>query len=127
VKIDRSTLRWRSLPGRRSADPLKGIDHGDVSARLVRIDRGADRSPHVHAGIPELIYVVDGTGHFWEDGRIQRVGPGDCIFVAPGIPHATVPDSHSDMELLCLWPHPDGGATTRELDETIQLEGGAED
>jgi quercetin dioxygenase-like cupin family protein len=121
VKIDPSSLNWRSLPGRRSADPFVGLDHGNISARVVRIEAGATRRPHIHDGVHEAIYVVSGTGHFWEDGSSQRVGPGDCILVRPNVPHATVPDPGSDIELVCFWPHPDGASTTRELSETIQL------
>jgi quercetin dioxygenase-like cupin family protein len=122
LKIDRDSLHWRSLPGRESADPFEGLEQKGFSARLVRIEAGAKRSPHVHAGIPEMIYVIEGSGHFWEDGTARRIRAGDFVLVSADVPHATVPDDQVDVELLCFWPHPDGASTTRELQGLIHLD-----
>lgn len=99
-------FRFEQLEGRRSADPLAGIDTA-ASVRVVRLRRTAGRRAHVHPRSEEVVYVVAGTGHVWIGGRRSAVGPGDVVHVPAGTAHATVPDPGSDMELVCFLPHPD--------------------
>jgi quercetin dioxygenase-like cupin family protein len=122
VVVSSSELDFRSLPGRTAANPFAGFDTGGLSMRVVHIEAGATRSPHRHPHSPEAIYVVEGSGHFWEDGRARRVNEGDCVLVAPGVPHATVPDRDSAMKLVCFWPHPDLSSNSEEIAGRIQLE-----
>jgi quercetin dioxygenase-like cupin family protein len=96
---------------------------GDISMRVVRLDAGARRNPHRHPHSHEAIYVVEGAGHFWEDGRAHKVSKGDCVLVAPGVPHATIPDRDAGMKLVCFFPYPDLASNIEELDGEIELEG----
>jgi quercetin dioxygenase-like cupin family protein len=99
-------LRFAELEGRRSADPLAGIDTA-TSVRVVRLRRTVGRRAHVHPHSEEVVHVVAGTGHVWIDGRREAVGPGDVVHVPAGAAHATIPDAGSDMALVCFFPHPD--------------------
>ena len=121
--VTSSELDFRPLPGRSAADPFTGIDAGGgMSMRVVHLDAGATRSPHRHPHSHEAIYVVEGRGHFWENGRARRVSEGDCVLVAPGVPHATVPDRDAAMTLVCFWPHPDLTSNIEEIAGSIQIE-----
>jgi quercetin dioxygenase-like cupin family protein len=121
--VTSSALDFRALPGRSSADPFAGLDSPGFSMRVVRLPAGVERKPHRHPLSREAIYVVEGHGHFWEDGRVHRVGAGDCILVEAGAAHATVPDRDSAMKIVCFLPHPHLPANIEELDEVIRLEG----
>jgi quercetin dioxygenase-like cupin family protein len=118
-----SELDFRPLPGRSAADPFGGLDAAGLSMRVVHLAAGAKRRPHRHPHSYEAIYVVEGNGHFWENGRARRVGEGDCVLVALGVPHATIPDRDAGMKLVCFWPHPDLASNIEELDEDVQVEG----
>lgn len=121
--IRSSALEFRALPGRVSADPFEGVDAGRLSMRVVRLEAGAQRRPHRHPISAEAMYVVEGTGHFWENGQVRRVKAGDCVLVRPGVAHATVPDQDAAMELVCFLPHPDLASNTEELEEVIRIQG----
>lgn len=122
VVVSASELDFRPLPGRTAANPFAGHDTGGLSMRVVHLDAGATRSPHRHPHSYEAIYVVEGSGHFWENGRARRVSEGDCVLVAPGVPHATVPDRDAGMKLVCFWPHPDLTSNIEEIAGQIHIE-----
>jgi quercetin dioxygenase-like cupin family protein len=122
VVVSSSELDFRPLPGRTAANPFPGRDTGGLSVRVVHLEAGATRSPHRHPHSHEVIYVVEGRGHFWENGRALRVREGDCVLVPPGVPHATVPDSDEGMKLVCFWPHPDLTSNIEEIAGHIHIE-----
>ena len=104
--IKRNALKFADLPGRQSADPLVDVET-QSSARLVTLGHTEGRTAHYHPHSEEVMYVVKGRGHIWIDGQRHRVEAGDVVHVGTGQAHATVPESGSDMELMCFFPHPD--------------------
>ena len=121
--VTSSVLDFRALPGRSSADPFLNLDAPGMSMRVVRLPAGLERRAHRHPHSCEAIYVVEGRGYFWEDGRAQPVQEGDCILVEMGAAHATVPDTDNAMKIVCFLPHPDLASNIEELDELIRIEG----
>ena len=115
----RSARRFRRLPGRVAADPFEGGAPEGLSLRVVRLEGGARRSPHRHPHSQEAIYVVSGAGVLWEDGVMHRFEGGDCALIEAGVPHATLPDPGTAMELVCFWPHPDLARNIEELTDTV--------
>jgi quercetin dioxygenase-like cupin family protein len=113
--ISRSTYDYVQRPGRLVVDPFEGTEHDAFSVRVVKLDGNERRTPHLHPESQEVIYVVRGEGMLWEDGKSQRFVEGDCALVDAGVPHATVPDTGTKMELVCFFAHPDLPANTREL------------
>lgn len=109
-------LDFVGLPGRRSADPLRGagVDDTGASVRVVRIAPGP-RTPHVHPRSAEVAFVVEGTGTAWEGDEPTEVGPGDLLVVPRGVPHATVATGPGDLVLVCFFPHPDLSENLHEL------------
>lgn len=111
-------LNFRGLPGRISADPFVGMDGLDLSMRIVTVDPGK-RNAHLHPRSYEAMYVIEGAGHFWEDGVTTPVAQGDCIIVAPNTPHATLADQGVVVRLACFFADPDLGSNIQELDTSI--------
>ena len=114
-----SEIAYTDLPGRRSADPLTGLDAGGCSVRLVTVAPGP-RTPHRHPASVEVIHVVAGTGLHWQDDQVAPVGPGDVVLVPVGVPHMTVATGPDDLQLVCFFPHPDLPANTEELDTPLR-------
>ncbi|MQB02270.1 MAG: cupin domain-containing protein [Actinobacteria bacterium] len=75
--------------------------------RVVRLSGDRRRSAHAHPHSYEVIHVVRGRGALWEDGVATPVSGGDTALIPPGVPHATIPDPGTDMEVVCFFPHPD--------------------
>jgi quercetin dioxygenase-like cupin family protein len=123
VVVSSSALDFRALRGRSSANPFQRLDAPGMSMRVVHLPAGEERNAHRHPHSCEAIYIVEGRGRFWEEGRAHRVSEGDCILVAAGTAHATIPDRDVAMKLVCFLPHPDLASNIEELDEQIRIEG----
>jgi len=85
---------------------VTGADGSVVSCFEVVVPPGFDVGAHTHRHAQELFYVLDGeldllafepverTAHGWADwvsaagDRVVRAGPGSCMFVPAGCPHA---------------------------------------
>ena len=107
LKVTRSTeLRFRALPGRDSADPFEPHDgQEDSSLRVVKMSSDPMRGSHVHPHSSEAVYVAAGRGTLWVEGERVFIQAGDTFLVPAGAKHATLPDSDSEMELICFFPH----------------------
>lgn len=117
MNVSRGTdLDFVGLPGRWSADPFPGQGEHGISVRLVRLEPDPDRRPHRHPHSCEVVHVVAGDGHTWQDGDRTPVTAGDTFVVPTGVPHATIPLPGSHLELVCFFPHPDLSANIEELD-----------
>jgi len=121
--VKAADLKAGALPGRMSADPFGRLDDAGLSMRVVEVASG-ERSPHRHPLSYEAMFVVRGSGHLWENGRVYRVEPGDCILIPRDVPHVTLPDDGGDMTLVCFFPHSDLASNLQELQGTIDLTGG---
>jgi quercetin dioxygenase-like cupin family protein len=119
-RVHPDRLQFRRLPGRQSADPLEGVDVGELSVRFARLTPGP-RSPHRHPSCVEVIHVLEGTGTAWQDGETTAVGPGDVYVVPVGVAHATLPDPGNEMLVICAFPVGDLAANTEELEGPIEL------
>ncbi|MFI0486650.1 cupin domain-containing protein [Actinomadura sp. 9N215] len=85
---------------------VTGADGSAVSCFEVVVPPGFDVGAHVHERSQELFYVLEGEldllafepveriGENWQDwessegDRVVRAGPGSCMFVPSGCPHA---------------------------------------
>ncbi len=125
--VGRDELRFRDLPGRRTADPFAVAGRGSSTVRLVAIDPVPKRSPHVHPRSEEIVYVVSGHGRVWIDGAFHPVGPGSWCRIPPGMPHATFAEAGERMTLVCFFPHDDYADNLQELDLVVDGLTGAAD
>lgn len=116
-RLDR--LEPMRLPGRLSADPLRGVAQDEMSVRSVTLPPGQPRSPHYHPHSAEFIIVLEGHGTVWWEGELHPVGPGDTVFLPRGTAHATIPAPGETMKLLCFFAHPDLGDNLVELDKRV--------
>lgn len=99
-------LEFADLPGRRSANPLVGMEAAS-SIRIVELERTEGRTAHRHPHSEEVVYVAAGSGSVWIDGESHPVTSGDVFVIPTGVAHATVPFDGETMRLICFFPHPD--------------------
>ena len=106
-------------PGRTSADPFATAAEGTSSARFVHIDPGARRNAHRHPDSEEIVFVAEGSGAVWLDGRFHELTAGSWVRIPRGLPHATVTAAPDGITLACFFPHPDLDANLEELDVAV--------
>lgn len=79
------------LMGGRFSFPLSGRQ-GHPQLFLERSPRGSGPPLHRHRW-PSWEIVLEGQVRFQVDGREHVLGPGDCIYTPPNVPHAYVVES----------------------------------
>ena len=68
----------------------KNVGARALSMNVAMIPPGGVAGAHIHVGFEVMLYILDGrVRHEYGDGLKQVVenGPGDFIFIEPGIPH----------------------------------------
>lgn len=117
-----SELKFNQLPGRTSADPFANFDipsDGNISMRIVNLSHDPDRHAHRHPETVEISYVLAGHGNLWLDGEFYAIAQGDSILIPRGVPHATIPELESFMQLLCVFPTSDFSSNIEELAQKV--------
>lgn len=86
------------------------LDAKGVTLRIVDIEplrADTPRTPHAHATMEEVIFVLEGRGKVWVEGEVADVGPGDAVLIPAGLRHMTVNVSQDPLRLACFFPHRD--------------------
>lgn len=111
--------------------------HGSaVSSFEVVVPPGFDVGAHTHEHSQEFFYVLEGeldllafepaqrAGDSWRDWesqdgeRVVRAGPGSCMFVPPGCPHAFMNATDAPARMLFQsYPSPDHEHYFEEITE----------
>jgi uncharacterized RmlC-like cupin family protein len=68
----------------------KNVGAKQLSMNVATIPPGGVASAHVHVGFEVMLYILEGrVRHEYGKGLKQTVenGPGDFIFIEPGVPH----------------------------------------
>lgn len=87
VASDLRTARMSAVPMTLAWDAIAGP--GEYHVALVRIPPGGPSVlPHSHCGFHELITITAGIGWHATQGRIDRIGAGDVVFVAESSEHS---------------------------------------
>src|SRR3954471_232838 len=92
VRPDREVITRQRLPYFIGISG-KTVGASGLSMHIVVIPPGARAEPHLHVGYETGIYVLEGQvctrwGHSLEHEVIS--GPGEFLFVPPGVPHEAI-------------------------------------
>jgi mannose-6-phosphate isomerase-like protein (cupin superfamily) len=71
---------------------------------LAHMKSGTEPPPHVHTREHELFYVLEGALDAYVDGEVFQVGPGECVFLPLGRPHAFIIRSPEIRMLTLITP-----------------------
>ena len=77
----------------------KNVGAERLSMNVATVPPGAVAFAHIHVDFEVMLYIVSGrVRHEYGDGlaRSMENGPGDFIFIAPGVPHEVVNLSESE-------------------------------
>ncbi|WP_262265687.1 cupin domain-containing protein [Microvirga yunnanensis] len=87
-------LGWLSHPASTGASNLTVLEGTFLP--------GKGHSFHYHADQEEFIYVVSGTVEHWIEQEKRALGPGDSVFMPPGIVHATFNVGAEDAKVVAI-------------------------
>jgi mannose-6-phosphate isomerase-like protein (cupin superfamily) len=113
---DAEVLRLR---GRSASVLLNGDDTQEqLTVRVVEVDpEPLDAEPrplHVHEGVGEFIWILQGSGVLHCDQGVLRARQGEGIFVPSGERHKFMPEGDEPLQLLCVFPTGDIARRTKE-------------
>lgn len=94
---------------------------------VMSIARGAELGEEAHKNVDEILFVVRGKGEVTLNGRRQKVGRHDAIFVASGEVHNLKSLGRKALKLLCVCSPPSSTLSAgihklgeRELEEQMR-------
>ena len=73
---------------------------------LGRIEGTAPVAEHTHPGTWEILAAVEAAGTFTLDGKEQRLGPKQIVFVPPDAKHAWKPDANAKLVGIQMYSPP---------------------
>lgn len=72
----------------------------DASSFVIWVKKGV--KPHKHNHHTEHVYIIDGEGTFYLDGKKTHVKKGDWIFIPKGAVHAVKTTSDVPMKVISV-------------------------
>jgi len=113
---DAEVLRLR---GRSASLLLTGEDTGgQMTVRMVEVDpepRNSEPRPlHVHDGVGEFIWILEGNGLLHCDQGVLPASQGEVVYIPAGEMHKIMPAGDEPLHLLCVFPTGDIAARTKE-------------
>jgi mannose-6-phosphate isomerase-like protein (cupin superfamily) len=73
---------------------------------LGTIERGKGALPHAHPGIEQVCYMIQGRARAEVAGESCELGPGDCCFFPPDLPHVFTVTSEEPVKVLVIYAPP---------------------
>jgi mannose-6-phosphate isomerase-like protein (cupin superfamily) len=70
------------------------------------IERGKGALAHAHPGIEQVCYMLQGRARAEVGGETCELGPGDCCFFPPGMPHVFTVTSEEPVKVLVIYSPP---------------------
>jgi quercetin dioxygenase-like cupin family protein len=119
-------VEWR--PGVRTrlhAARTTGAESLCALEQLSEPGRGAPL--HRHAGVEEVIVVLEGRARFQVDERAVEVGPGESILLAPGCLHGFTNIGEGTLRTLAFLPAAAPPVQYEGEDDVLEIGGGGAD
>ena len=92
----------------------------DTNLLFVRaqLDPGAAHKFHFHPKMEEILYILSGTAEQWVEREKKILGPGDALFLPPGVIHGTYNIGKDKLDFLAiLAPAKSDGPVTVEVSD----------
>lgn len=61
---------------------------------------------HIHNAEEEVIYILNGSGKIYFDGKPEMVKPGTCVYIPSGIRHSINNMDKDTMKLIYVFSPP---------------------
>ena len=89
ITLPGQELVWNMAPCRTAALKLQNEQTGQSVMAFEEVTPGGTETPlHLHHDSDEVMYVLSGQYSFKVGNQLSSGGPGTCVFMPRGIPHA---------------------------------------
>ena len=87
---------------------LIGPDNGAKNLEVVLgvLEKGPGALPHVHPGLEQVCYILEGRAHVEVAGFKREIGTGECCFFPAGEPHIFAVVSDEPVKVLVIYSPP---------------------
>ena len=75
----------------------------NFAMRLFEVEPGGSTPLHTHPAEHE-VFILEGEGAVWREGKEVPFGPGTAIFVPPGEKHCFKNKGEGVLRFLCMIP-----------------------
>jgi quercetin dioxygenase-like cupin family protein len=99
-QLDWGELGWISRPAKTGTSAITVIE--------VTLKPGGGHNFHKHPTQEEVIYVMSGQIEQWLEAKKQTLHPGDSIFIATDVVHASFNESAEPARLMVMLGPCDG-------------------
>jgi len=107
-RLPGKTHHWYVKPGM--------VRHTNLLFVRAQLLPGHAHAFHHHPGREEILYVLSGQAEQWVERDKQIIGPGDSVYLPPGIVHGTYNVSDQVLDFLAVISPADApGPITIEL------------
>jgi mannose-6-phosphate isomerase-like protein (cupin superfamily) len=79
------------------------------------VEKGKGAQPHLHSGIEQVCYMLEGRARAEVAGEACELGPGDCCFFPADIPHVFTVTSDEPVKVLVIYSPPYGESPAKAV------------
>lgn len=97
-----SELRYRRGRMIRLIDAEVGAENVDLHINVI-LAGSAPGPYHLHTSAENVYHVIEGRVRIRIDGVDHDAGPGDTVFIPPGVPHSATNIGEGDARLLEIY------------------------
>jgi quercetin dioxygenase-like cupin family protein len=69
-------------------------------------EKGSGALPHLHPGIEQVCYMLEGRARVEVDGQTFEIGPGEACFFPADMPHVFTRVSDETLRVLVIYSPP---------------------
>jgi quercetin dioxygenase-like cupin family protein len=89
---------------RRLVGPGNGAKNLEIVLGILQ--KGPGALPHVHPGLEQVCYILEGRARVEVAGCTREIGPGECCFFPAGEPHIFAVVSDEPVKVLVIYSPP---------------------
>jgi crotonobetainyl-CoA:carnitine CoA-transferase CaiB-like acyl-CoA transferase/uncharacterized RmlC-like cupin family protein len=116
ARRSRYFVRAGEVPGYHPANHLGTVNRRLIGRETVgaeklevvlgTIEKGKGALAHAHPGIEQVCYMLEGRARAEVGGETCELGPGDCCFFPPDLPHVFTVVSDEPVKVLVVYSPP---------------------
>jgi mannose-6-phosphate isomerase-like protein (cupin superfamily) len=87
---------------------LVGRDNGAKNLEVVLgvLQKGPGALPHIHPGLEQVCYILEGRARVEVASFTREIGPGECCYFPAGEPHIFAVVSDEPVKVLVIYSPP---------------------
>ncbi len=82
------------------------VGASNIEVVLGVVTKAGGAQPHLHPGIEQVVYVLEGRARAEIGEEIGEVGPGDICYFPPDTPHSFFAISENPVKCLVIYSPP---------------------